>query len=95
MNPQSYGEVTLASANPSDAPNADPKLISHPYDRRVLIEGVRKLMDYFDAPVWKKSAVKLIGCPRSRSDEDIWVGSYFLYLFFQEEGGTHLWKTGS
>ncbi|KAH6718962.1 glucose-methanol-choline oxidoreductase-like protein [Leptodontidium sp. MPI-SDFR-AT-0119] len=72
MNPQSYGEVTLNSADPLDAPKADPRLVSHPYDRRVLIEGVRKLMDYLEAPVFKKSTVKMIGCPKSRSDEDIW-----------------------
>lgn len=73
MNPQSYGEVTLASANPLDAPKADPRLVSHPYDRRVLIEGVRKVMDYLEAPVFNESTVKMIGCPKSRSDEDIWV----------------------
>ena len=30
-------------------------------------------MDYLEAPVFKKSTVKMIGCPKSRSDEDIWV----------------------
>jgi choline dehydrogenase-like flavoprotein len=73
MNPQSYGEVTLNSANPSDAPKIQPNLVSHPYDRRVLIEGTRKLMDLFEAPVFKENTVKMVGCPKSRSDEDIWV----------------------
>jgi choline dehydrogenase-like flavoprotein len=72
MNPQSYGEVTLNSADPSDAPRADPKLLSHPFDRRVMIEAMRKMMDYLEAPVFKKSTVKMIGCPKSRKDEDIW-----------------------
>jgi choline dehydrogenase-like flavoprotein len=73
MNPQSYGEVTLNSANPSDSPRMDPNLVSHPYDRRVIIEGTRRLMDLLEAPVFKDSTVKIAGYPKSRSDEDIWV----------------------
>jgi choline dehydrogenase-like flavoprotein len=73
MNPQSTGEVTLNSANPSDAPKVDPKLLSHPFDRRVMIEGMRQMMDFLEAPSFKKSTIKMIGCPKSRSDEDIWV----------------------
>jgi len=73
MNPHSYGEVTLNSADPSDAPKMDPKFLSHPFDRRVIIEAMRKMMDYLEAPVFKKDTVKMIGCPKSRSDDDIWV----------------------
>ena len=72
--PQSEGEVTLNSSNPSDAPKVDPKLLSHPFDRRVIIEAMRSMMDYLEAPVFKKNTVKMIGCPKSRSEEDIWVG---------------------
>lgn len=71
--PQSEGEVTLNSANPTDVPRVDPKLLSHPYDRRVMIETMRSMMDYLEAPVFKKNTVKMIGCPKSRSEEDIWV----------------------
>jgi choline dehydrogenase-like flavoprotein len=67
--------VTLNSANPSDAPRVDPKLLSHPFDRRVMIEAMKSMMDYLEAPVFKKNTVKMIGCPKSRSDEDIWVSS--------------------
>lgn len=73
MNPQSTGEVTLNSANPTESPKVDPKLLSHPFDRRVMIEGMRQMLDYLEAPVLKKSTIKMIGCPKSRSDEDIWV----------------------
>lgn len=73
LDPQSEGEVTLNSSNPSDAPKVDPKLLSHPYDRRVMIEAMRSMMDYLEAPVFKKNTVKMIGCPKSRSEEDIWV----------------------
>jgi len=37
-----------------------------------MIEGMRNIMDYLEAPVFKKSTVKMIGCPKSRKDEDIW-----------------------
>jgi choline dehydrogenase-like flavoprotein len=73
MNPQSAGELTLKSADPLDAPIIDPKLLSHPFDRRAMIEAMRKLMDYLEAPVFQKSTVKMIGCPKSRSEEDVWV----------------------
>jgi len=67
--------VTLNSANPSDAPRVDPKLLSHPFDRRVMIETMKSMMAYLEAPVFKKNTIKMIGCPKSGSDEDIWVSS--------------------
>lgn len=72
MNPQSHGSVRLSSASPTAPPVVDPNLIGHAYDRRVLIEAVRTLMKLLSAPVFAQSAVKLIGCPKSASDEDIW-----------------------
>jgi choline dehydrogenase-like flavoprotein len=76
IDPQSEGEVTLNSADPADAPVSDPKLLSHPYDKRVMIETMKSMMDYLEAPVFKKNTVKMIGCPKSRSDEDIWVSAF-------------------
>jgi len=72
MNPLSKGTVTLNSSDPSDAPLIDPKLASHPYDRRVMIEGYKRLLDFLQAPVFKKDTVKLVGVPEGRSDEEIW-----------------------
>ena len=73
MNPQSTGTVTLASSDPSDAPIIDPRLASHPYDRRVMIEGYRKLVEFLKAPVFKKDTVQIVGTPLGASDEEIWV----------------------
>lgn len=73
MNPQSKGEVTLNSANPLDPPKVDPKLLSHPFDRRVMIEGMRQMMGFLEAPSFQKSTIKMIGSPKSSSDQDIWV----------------------
>ncbi|TVY81898.1 Alcohol dehydrogenase [acceptor] [Lachnellula suecica] len=72
MNPHGTGTVTLASSNPEDAPIIDPNFGSHPYDRRVMIEGYRKMIDLLQAPVLKKDTVKLVGLPKGMSDEEIW-----------------------
>jgi choline dehydrogenase-like flavoprotein len=72
MNPQSTGTVTLNSASPLDAPRVDPNLLAHPFDRRVMIEAMRSLMTFLSAPVFAKDTVRMIGCPKSTSDEDIW-----------------------
>ncbi|TVY48290.1 Alcohol dehydrogenase [acceptor] [Lachnellula occidentalis] len=72
MNPQSTGTVTLNSANPSDAPIIDPRLASHPFDRRVLIEGYRELVRLLKAPVFAKDTVRMVGGPEAGTDEEIW-----------------------
>jgi hypothetical protein len=56
-----------------DAPRVDPNLLSHPYDRITMIEAMRKLLEFLEAPVFKKNTVKMIGCPASKSEQDIWV----------------------
>ncbi|KAM3065131.1 hypothetical protein ACMFMG_006108 [Clarireedia jacksonii] len=72
MNPQSSGRVTLRSSNPSDPPVIDPNFLSHPYDRRVMIEAMRTTLRLFDAPVFDESRVKMIGAPEGRGDKEIW-----------------------
>ncbi|KAL2009579.1 hypothetical protein VTN00DRAFT_5386 [Thermoascus crustaceus] len=73
MNPQSRGSVTLASANPGDSPLIDVGYMTHPYDRRSLIESVRRAMQLPKtrrlAPYWKGH----INVPGSEGDEDIWT----------------------
>lgn len=80
MNPQATGSVTLSSADPSVPPKIDANLINHPYDRRVLIEAVRKSMEFLDTPVFKEKTVKMIGVPEGgvgASDESIWVSFHY------------------
>ncbi|QSZ30159.1 hypothetical protein DSL72_004679 [Monilinia vaccinii-corymbosi] len=75
MNPQATGSVTLRSSNPSDHPIIDAHLADHPYDRRVLIEGARKTMEFLDTPVFREKTVKMIGAPEggvNATDEEIW-----------------------
>lgn len=71
MNPQSLGTVTLRSSNPSDAPIIDPKFLTHPFDRRILIEGVRETMRIMSAPVYASRTLQRLG-PKDDSDDGIW-----------------------
>ncbi|KAF2475007.1 alcohol oxidase [Lindgomyces ingoldianus] len=70
LNPQSRGSVTLRSASPSDAPIIDPKFLSHPFDRRVLVEGMRETIRILSAPIYFSRTIRLLG-PKDNSDEAI------------------------
>jgi choline dehydrogenase-like flavoprotein len=71
MNPQSRGTVTLRSSNPSDSPLIDPKFLTHQFDRRVLIEGMREMIRIFSAPVYASRTLQKLG-PKDDSDDSIW-----------------------
>jgi choline dehydrogenase-like flavoprotein len=71
MNPQSRGSVTLQSFDPSTPPLIDPHFLTHPFDRRVMIDGLREVMRIQRAPVFASRTLKTLG-PASDSDEDIW-----------------------
>ena len=95
MNPQATGSVTLSSADPSVPPKIDANLINHPYDRRVLIEAVRKTMEFLNTPVFKEKTVKMIGVPEGgagASDESIWV-SFHSHVFTYFSCISHLLQT--
>ncbi|EXJ94472.1 hypothetical protein A1O1_02868 [Capronia coronata CBS 617.96] len=70
-NPQSRGSVRLRSASPNDAPIIDPKFLTNPYDRRVMIDGVRQTLRLLTAPVFAQKLLKVLG-PADDSDEAIW-----------------------
>lgn len=46
MNMQSSGTVTLKSADPNDDAVLGPDYFSHPYDRRVMLEGTLAAMKF-------------------------------------------------
>ncbi|KAF1994742.1 GMC oxidoreductase [Amniculicola lignicola CBS 123094] len=71
MNPQSTGTVTLRSSDPFDSPIIDPNFLSHPFDRRALIEGTREVMRILSAPVYDSRTLGKLGA-QDRSDEAIW-----------------------
>lgn len=72
FNPQSRGTVTLRSADPNTAPLIDPKFLSHPFDRRIIIDSTRETMRILSAPVLAAKTLKMLG-PKDDSDEAIWV----------------------
>ncbi|KAK8049616.1 hypothetical protein PG994_011346 [Apiospora phragmitis] len=72
MNPQPRGTITLRSADPREAPVIDPKFLTHPFDRRTAIEGMREILRFFQAPVWKQKTVRNVSWPRNHSDSAIW-----------------------
>ena len=73
MNPQSEGYMELKSADPADQPYIDPKAFSHPYDRRVAIEGIRTVFDITNHPSFAKDTTAPVDAPKSTSEEDILV----------------------
>lgn len=73
MNSQSRGTVTLKLANPTDAPAIDPKFLTHPFDHRTAIEGMREMLRFFQASTWKRKMVRNVSWPQDGSDKAIWV----------------------
>lgn len=71
MNPQSRGTVALASKDPADKPIVDPAHLSHPYDRRVMIDAIRNTLHFIATPILAKYLVSYAYKPNSDSDEDI------------------------
>ncbi|KAH7069466.1 hypothetical protein FB567DRAFT_224485 [Paraphoma chrysanthemicola] len=72
MNPQSRGTVTLRSSDPSVPPLINPNFLTHPFDRRVIIEGVRETMRIQRSPVYASRTLDRLG-PEDNSDEAIWT----------------------
>lgn len=72
QNPQSHGTVTLGSSNPLDHPIIDPKFLSHPFDRKVMIDGIRQTLQLLRAPVYAANTIDFIGPPSDASDEAVW-----------------------
>ncbi|KAK2809739.1 hypothetical protein FQN50_003584 [Emmonsiellopsis sp. PD_5] len=71
LNLQSRGELTLKSADPNDNPSINPKYLSHPYDRRLMIEVVRECMDFLESKALGATFTGYQIAPKSRSEEDI------------------------
>lgn len=78
MNMQSNGSVTLKSADPNDDAVLDPDYFSHPYDRRVMLEGTRAAMKFLTtAPALRVHFRGYVLGPESDPDEAIMVRSIF------------------
>lgn len=71
MNPQSRGQCTLQSSDPSIPLAFDPKFLSHPYDQRVAIEATKEILKVTQGSAFSKFSKGMISGPKSDSDEDI------------------------
>ena len=71
MLPQSSGTVTLASSDPRDPPLCDPKIFSHPFDRRSAIEVARAAHEILTSPAIAEDSISMLAAPKSMSEEDI------------------------
>jgi choline dehydrogenase-like flavoprotein len=83
MNSQCRGSVTLQSSDPSVPLVFDPKLFSHPYDRKVAVEAYRDVSRIVRTPAYAKDTVQPISAPKSDSEEDI--------LAYWREHSTSTW----
>jgi len=70
-NSQARGEATLQSSDPNEPLKFDPKILSHPFDRRAAIETMRSILKVAEHPEFGKDTVVPIAVPNSTSDEDI------------------------
>lgn len=75
LNMQSRGSVTLASANPKDKPLVDFNFFDHPYDLRVMIEGIKKTFQFFRSKTLSPHFKERLRMPESDSEEDIVVSN--------------------
>ena len=73
MNPQSQGQIALASSDPEQAPLIDFGYMNSDYDRNVLIEAIRESMKFPKTPQIAKYWRNSILGPKSDTSEDIWV----------------------
>ncbi|KAL9115214.1 MAG: hypothetical protein Q9227_001008 [Pyrenula ochraceoflavens] len=71
LNLQSRGSVTLQSSDFSAPLLYNPCAFSHPFDRRVAIEGIRTTMKTMLSAPFSDDTVRPINLPKSFSDEDI------------------------
>jgi choline dehydrogenase-like flavoprotein len=72
MIPQGEGLVKLVSADPSDAVSIDPKALSHPFDRKLLIESILDTLKIFrNTRQYQNGFISWLNGPKSETREDI------------------------
>lgn len=77
MNSQSRGWVRLQSSDPKVPLLFNPNFLSHPFDKRVVVESTRAVLKLLNHQAFKKDTVGIIAAPESDSEEDIlkyWKG---------------------
>jgi hypothetical protein len=54
---------------PLDHPIVDPKFLSHSFDRKIIIDGLRQTLRLLQAPVYAKNTVEILGPDLDAEDE--------------------------
>jgi choline dehydrogenase len=67
----SRGQVALRSRDPLSKPFITFNYLAHEEERRIMREGVRRILDLSEQPVYRDVITKPIAVPGSRSDADI------------------------
>lgn len=71
MNPQSRGIVKLQSADPREPALFDPRLMTNPYDQKVLINAAKSVLSFLKTPGIAATIEAWARSPASESEEDI------------------------
>jgi choline dehydrogenase-like flavoprotein len=71
MNPQSRGTVSLKSSDPQESAIFDPRIMTHPYDRKVLTTAAKRILEFMATPSIAETIEKPASMPDSDSEEDI------------------------
>jgi choline dehydrogenase len=87
--PQSRGRISIASADPLQAPRIEPRYLSAELDRKVIVAGLRMLREIYSQPAF-----------RDLWDEDVLPGSgaqtdQELLEFARRHGGTVFHASGT
>ncbi|KAI9435483.1 alcohol oxidase [Lactarius indigo] len=72
ITPTSRGSITLASANPFDAPNIDPALLNSGFDIFTIREAVKATLRFARAPAWSDYVIEPFGAfGEAKTDAEI------------------------
>lgn len=71
LNPQSVGEIRLASADPNDAPFIDPRFLSHSKDLDMLADGVTRMVDVVESGAMRTYLDKAIDKDALSTDPEV------------------------
>lgn len=99
MTPTSRGSITLASANPFDAPNIDPALLNSDFDIFTIREGVKAALRFAAAPAWRDYVIGPFGA-LAQAQTDAQIEAYarshaatvfhpFSTAFMSQSGSPH------
>ncbi len=87
--PRSRGRLAIRSADPFADPLIEPRYLSNPHDRKVVVAGLRMLREIYRQPAFREFwAEEVLPGPAAESDDD-------LLAFARNFGGTVFHASGT